>query len=78
MGRLWQKPWKLEQMEPGGLEEGVWVWHVFWNSGEGKDWLLGSTEVNRRIQEDFESMVWIVVPVTQKESTGQKQVWGRR
>lgn len=56
----------------GVLAESVWVWDVFWNWGEGKDWLLGSGEVNRRIQEDFEPMGWMVVPVTQKGSTGEK------
>lgn len=30
----------------GALAESVWVWDVFWNWGEGKDWLLGSGEVN--------------------------------
>lgn len=32
----------LELAVPGLLEESVWVWGVFWNWGEGKDWLLGS------------------------------------
>lgn len=60
----------LELAVPGALEESVRVWGVFWNWGEGKDWLLGSGEVTRRIEEGFVLMGWMVVPVTQKGSTG--------